>query len=198
MVRLTKKMLHWQERFLLTQQNNPLLILTLRMRKVKEAVMQAVSLDGKWFPAKERVALKNNSNKEIVNPSSDDSKFYQEKVPAGADFIYEGPDRAFLYELYKIDKSGATTTMGQDFHEDNEFRDRIRQMGYNSVAEYAKSRGYDKEKAKALFETKIGELKLHQLPDKVAAIEIAESGGHDTAGDAHMDGGFGETPTAHG
>ena len=160
--------------------------------------MRAHSKDGVWHPSKERVALKNNANHTITNPSEEGSKYAGEEIPAGADFIYEGPDRAFLFELYKIDKTGNTKTMGMDFHEDPDIRDRVRQMGYNSVQEYAKSRGYNKEKAEILFKANASRTSFHNLPKKVEMLEALESGGDDTAGQGQgMKGGFGDTPTEH-
>ena len=50
-----------------------------------------ISIDGEFFPAKERVALKNLSGKE----KEVDGKI----IKPGEDYIYEGADRAALFEL---------------------------------------------------------------------------------------------------
>ena len=89
-----------------------------------------ISKDGIWYVAKERVALKNNSNQTITNPSEEGSKYAGEQVAPGEPFIYEGPDRASLFELFKIDKTGQVLTMGQDFRDDTDMQDRARQRGY--------------------------------------------------------------------
>jgi len=154
-----------------------------------------ISKDGVWYVAKERVALKNNSNQTITNPSEEGSKYAGEQVAPGEPFIYEGPDRASLFELFKIDKTGQVLTMGQDFRDDTDMQDRARQRGYKSVADYAKAMGYSKEKIEARFAELIAKVETHDLPKRVAMIEAAQSGGTNTAGtEGHMKGNFGEPP----
>jgi len=154
-----------------------------------------VSRDGVWYIAKEKVALKNNSNQTITNPSEEGSKYFEEKVGPGEPFIYEGPDRAALFELFQADPSGEMTTMGQHFTDDVDLQDRVRQRGYKSVADYAKAVGYNKEKSEARFANLIADIKTHDLPKRVAMIEAAQSGGDNTAGNTgHMKGNFGEAP----
>jgi len=156
---------------------------------------QYVSRDGVWHVAKERVALRNNSVNTITNPSEEGSKYFGEEVAPGADFIYEGPDRAALFELFKIDATGEVTTLGEHFTDDVQMQDLARQRGYKSVIDYAKHFGYNKEKMESRFSELISEVKTHSLPNKVAMIEAAESGGTNTAGtEGHMKGGFGEQP----
>lgn len=154
-----------------------------------------ISRDGIWYVAKERVALKNNSNQKIINPSEEGSKYAGEEVGPGEPFIYEGPDRASLFELFKTDPSGNVTTLGQHFSDDIQMQDMVRQRGYKSVADYAKTMGYNKEKTDERFSELIAKVETHDLPKKVAMIEAAQSGGMNTAGtDGHMRGGFGEAP----
>lgn len=155
-----------------------------------------VSDNGVCHPGKEVVSLVNNSKNIITNPSEEGSIYFEQEVAPGMPFIYEGPDRASLYELWKIDKTGETTTTGQDFRHDVELRDRVKQMGYNSIHEYAKVRGYNPEKAKKDFEAKAARINLHSLPERIKMLEIAESGGDDTSGQGNsMKGGFGAEPT---
>ena len=154
-----------------------------------------VSKDGVWHVAKERVALKNNSGKTITNPSAEWSKYAGEEIEPGEPFIYEGPDRAALFELFKIDPSGEVATLGVNFRDDVDLQDRIRQRGYKTVNEYAKSVGYNKEKVEAKFAELIEKTTTHDLPKRVNMIKAAESGGTNTAGtDGNMEGNFGEPP----
>jgi len=139
-----------------------------------------ISVDGEFLPALERVALKNLSGKE---------KTVEGKVvKPGEDYIYEGADRAALFELYKA----GVEKFGVDFHHDSELLHRIKQLGFKNVAEYAKTVGYDKEKTKKEAEAKTAKVTLHELPAKVKAIEQI-GGGIDTAGGGQDKyGGFGD------
>jgi len=150
---------------------------------------QYISKDGQWHPKMERVALKNNSDKTIKNPSKEGSKYAGENIAPGEDYIYEGPDRASLFELFKekVEK------FGQDFHHDIELISRVKQLGYKDVDEYAEVMGYDKEKVEAEFKKNASVISKHELPKKVKAIKEL-GGGKDTAGDAHMYGGYGDPP----
>lgn len=155
-----------------------------------------VSKDGVWYVAKERVALKNLSNKTITNPSEEGSKYHGEQVKPGEPFIYEGPDRAAMFELFKIDPSGGVTTLGEHFTDNVDMQERTRQRGYKSVIEYAKAFGYSKEAVENKFSELISEVKVHELPSRVAMVEATQSGAHDFSGQGkHMKGGFGEQPS---
>lgn len=161
----------------------------------EEQMPQWISKDGEWFVAKEKVGLINKSGKTIKNPSAEYSDYYEKEVKPGEPFIYEGPDRAAMYELYKADKSGEIVTLGQHFTEDPEMQDRARQRNYKSVADYAKHFGWSKEKSDSKFAEQIAEVKTHDLPKRVEMVEASQSGGHDTSGMGRdRDGGFGETP----
>lgn len=139
-----------------------------------------VSVDGEFYPAKEKVALKNLSGKERVV----DGKV----VKPGEDYIYEGADRAALFELYKA----GVEKFGINFHHDAELLHRVKQLGFKDVKEYAKSVGYDKEKVKVEAEAKTAKVTMHELPAKVKAIEQI-GGGIDTAGGGQDKyGGFGD------
>lgn len=131
---------------------------------------------GVWHPAKERVALKNYSDKSIKNPSTDE-KLKDEEVKPGEDFIYSGPDRAALYDLWQA----KVNTFGTDFRTDPEFLQAVRNMGYSSYKKYLKDIGYDEKKVDEEFAKKAEEITLHDLPKKVKAIDML-AGGMDTAG----------------
>ena len=54
---------------------------------------------GKWHPAKESVGLKNISDKPIVVEIKDDAgKVFKKTIQPGADYVYEGPDRAAMFQ----------------------------------------------------------------------------------------------------
>ncbi len=136
-----------------------------------------VSNGGVWHPAKERVALKNNSTKAIKNPSDKDSKYADEKINPGEDFIYEGADRGALFELFK-DK---VETFGMDFKKNPEFLQGIRNQGFDSVEKYLEHIGYDEEKLEKEFFKKATVITKHDLPKKAKALNIL-GGGMDSSG----------------
>jgi len=150
--------------------------------------MRFISKGGVCHPEKERVALRNNSGKTIKNPSEEGSKYAGESVPAGAEYIYEGPCRAALLHLW----NEKTETLGQDFRYDIELTNRVRQIYGMSIEDYLKFIGYDQVKIDKEFEKRASKVSLHELPKKVEAIDIA-GGGSDTAGSGQdKKGGFGD------
>ena len=127
-----------------------------------------VSRDGVWHPAKEHVVLPH--------------------LAGTKNEVYDGPDRAALFALYKANKE----TFGMDFHHDAELINRVRQLGYKSVASYAKAMGYDKEKVEKDFEEKASKVVLHELPKRVKEAGML-GGGRDMSGqNKSYSGGFGE------
>ena len=68
-----------------------------------------VSDSGVFHPAKERAALTRVLPDGTTEP-----------------YIYEGPDRAACFEIWNQDKTGNTTTMGIDFHDDPEMINRAK------------------------------------------------------------------------
>jgi hypothetical protein len=127
-----------------------------------------ISKDGVWHPAKEHAVLPHLAGTENE--------------------VYDGPDRAALFELYKQ----KVNTLGVDFRQDPELINRTRQLGYESVDDYAKAMGYDKEAVEKNFEEKAAQVTKHELPDRVESIKTL-GGGRDFAGqgeDAY--GGFGK------
>lgn len=148
-----------------------------------------VSKGGKWYPAKEKVALKNYSEKVIKNPSSDE-KLKEEKVKPGEDYIYSGPDRAALFELWKQ----KVEYLGEDFRINPEFLQAVRNMGYTSYKKYLKDIGWSEEQMEERFKETAEEVVKHELPKKVEAIDQL-AGGKDTSGSGlDMKGGFSTPP----
>lgn len=140
-----------------------------------------ISSKGLWFPAKERVALKNLSGK----PKEVDG----EVVQPGEEYIYKGPDRAALFDLWKE----GVDTFGQDFRKNPEFLQGIRNQGFQNVEDFLKFVGYDEKADEEKFKEKAAKITKHELPKKVKAIEVL-GGGQNTAGDGDRYGGFGDVP----
>lgn len=135
-----------------------------------------ISHKGKWYPAKERVALKNYSDKVIENPSTDE-KLKGEEIKPGEDFIYSGADRAALFEMWQA----KVEHFGEDFRTNPEFLQAVRNMGYSSYKTYLKDIGFDEKKLDEEFAQKAEKVVLHELPQRTAAIDTL-AGGRDTAG----------------
>ena len=135
-----------------------------------------VSNDGEWFPANEHAVLPH--------------------LAGTKDEVYDGPDRAAMEELakiYGVDSEGfpKEITVGMPFKDDPMLQDLARQLGFKDVMEYARSRGYDPEKAKKDFEEKASQIIKHQPPDKNPERNLL-GGGIDTSGKgADLIGGFG-------
>ena len=147
-----------------------------------------ISRDGVFHPAKEKIGLTNHSSETIKNPSAEYSKHHGEDVLAGEPFIYEGPDRDAMFELWKSKEE----TLGVPFWQDPDLIARTRQLGYKTVKTYAKAMGWDPEKVKKDFEQKASVVTKHELPKAVAAVKRM-GGGKDTSGQGQDKyGGFGE------
>ncbi len=165
---------------------------------------------GLLHPAKERVGLKNLSGKEIIIEQTDmDGKKFKMKVPPGADYTYEGPDRAAMYQWWE--ENGMPTyeqimampqgsiTMGQEFRQNDEFMKQFRiareAHGYQNMQEYLKDIGYDEKLAHEKFLKKASVVQLHDLPNRVPEIKKV-GGGDDRAnpGKNQRLGGWGEIP----
>lgn len=150
-----------------------------------------ISKGGKWYPAKEKVALKNYGDKTIKNPSTDE-KLKDEEVKPGEDFIYSGADRAALFELWRA----KVEYFGEDFRTNPEFLQAVRNMGYSSYKKYLKDIGFDEKKMEEDFAKKAEEVNMHELPKKVKAIDTLaggrdfSGGGQDMRGDFKLPPGF--------
>jgi hypothetical protein len=127
-----------------------------------------ISKDGVWHPANEKVALTNHKT--------------------GEPYIYEGPDRAALYELFQQ----KVENLGNDFRFDSELINRIRQLGYKDIDEYLQFIGYDSSKVELEFKKNASKINKHELPERIASIEKM-GGGTDTSGQGNdIPGGFGK------
>lgn len=132
-----------------------------------------VSKGGKWYPAKEKAAITKTNEK-------------GEKEPA----IYEGPDRAALFELWK----DGVEYHGEDFKKNPEFLQAIRNQGFTTVDKFLKWIGYDKEKVEKEFKEKAEVVHKHEMAEKVAMIQHP-GGGQDFSGQGKdLQGGFGTAP----
>ncbi len=153
---------------------------------------------GKWHPAKEKVALTNLSGKVLTFKKKDkDGKEFVESVNPGEPYIYEGPCREALFQLWEIDKTGGTTTIGEDFRTNTEFLESYAKarnaFGFKDVNEYLGYLGFDEKKVKEDFEAKASKVSKHELPNRIA--EIKRIGGGDNRANPGKDiryGGFGE------
>ena len=135
-----------------------------------------ISKGGKWYPGKEKVALKNYSEETIKNPSTD-TMLKDQEIKPGEDYIYSGPDRAALYELW----AAKVEHFGEDFRTNPEFLQAVRNMGYSSYKKYLKDIGFDEKKLDEDFKKKSEIINLHELPKKVKALDTL-AGGKDTSG----------------
>lgn len=166
--------------------------------------------NGKLHPAKEQVSLKNLSGKSMkVEIVSDSGKKFTKTVPPMGDYIYEGPDRAAMYQWWEENGKPSyeeikampegSITMGDDFRTNQEFMDfyaKYRQsMGFQNMKEFLTYLGYDEEKQKKRFHEKAQIVSLHELADRVP--EIKKVGGGDDRANPGKNirlGGWGEMP----
>ena len=141
---------------------------------------QYVSHEGIWHPAKEKVGL--------INKSGKTKEIDGKEVKDGDPYIYEGPDRAALFELFKQ----KVETLGTSFRNNPEFLTAIRNQGFQSVDDYLESIGYDENKALAEFEEKASVVQKHELPEKVAGVKVLGGGKDFAAQGEDVYGGFGK------
>jgi len=128
-----------------------------------------VSNDGKWTPAKEKVAITNSK---------------------GEPEIYDGPDRAALEEM----KAGNVES--RYFWEDTEWVNRVRQLHNMSMKEYMDSVGFDKTVSETDFKKKLEVVNTHKEEGRKPASKFA-SGGKNTAGSGgSLEGDFGDLADA--
>lgn len=165
---------------------------------------------GVWHPAKERVALKNLSNKAIeVEQTSTDGKKFKQSIPPGSDYIYEGPDRAAMFQWWeengkpsaeKMKEMEGHVTFGQDFRTNSEFMEqysKFRQMfGFSDVEAYLKYLGYDSVKTHAKFLQNASVITTHDAPSRIEEIQKLGGGtDHANPGKNLRYGGFGDMPS---
>ena len=152
-----------------------------------------ISHKGVLHPAKEKVALTNTSDKPF--------EYNGEMVAPGDPFIYEGPDRASINELVKVNGLDINpekkieelqVTFGTDFRHDPEFLQAIRNMQFNTVEDYLKWIGYDEEAEDKKFKEKASVVRKHELP-KRKKENLFVGGGKDFSGSKQdVIGGFGD------
>jgi len=141
-----------------------------------------VSKEGAWYPAKERIALKNLSGKvKVVD---------EKEIQPGDDYIYEGGDRAALFELFKAN----VDHLGENFRRNPEFLQAMRNQGFNTVDDYLKAFGYDEKKVEEEFAAKASKVHKDELPKRVEAIKVLGGGKDTTGGGQDRYGGFGPQP----
>ena len=165
---------------------------------------------GLCHPAKERVGLKNLSGKPIkIEQTSDDGKKFTMTIKPGGDYVYEGPDRAAMFQWWEengkptaeqiMAMPAGSITVGTNFQSNQEFMDfysKYRQaFGFQNMGEFLKYLGYDADGQKKRFQEKAQEVQLHSLPERVP--EIKKVGGGDDRANPGKNirlGGFGEQP----
>lgn len=143
-----------------------------------------VSDAGVLHPAKEIVAL-TNYGAPFSHPKT------KEIVETGSPYIYEGPCRAALFELWLTDKSGNTTTFGINFENSPEFLQALRNLNMKKD-EYLAWVGYDVDVNKKAFEKKASKIAKHELPQKVAEIKRLGGGSDHATGKNVRYGGLGD------
>jgi hypothetical protein len=152
-----------------------------------------VSEKGVFHPAKESVNLVYQGKKDIARkdlPAGVTISSSKEFLKTGDSFLYDGPDRAALAVIFK--ETNGDGFLGNDFRNDPEFIQSVRNRGFNSVEEYLKAIGYDEAKDKKKFEEKISRVQAHEVEKKVNEIEVL-AGGKDYSGSGNdIIGGFGE------
>lgn len=165
---------------------------------------------GLLHPAKEQVSLVNRTNKTIsIEQTSEDGKKFKMKIKPGAPYIYEGPDRASMYQWWEENgrptseqiaaMPSGSVTMGSNFQTNQEFMDfyaKYRQaFGFQNMKEFLDYLGYDSVKQNKRFQEKAQIVNVHELPDRVPEIKKV-GGGSDTAnpGKNIRLGGWGEQP----
>lgn len=166
---------------------------------------------GILHPAKESVALRNISDKPIkVTQTDDEGKKFTKTVKVGGEYIYEGPDRAALFQWWeengkpdasRMKEMQGKVTFGEDFKTNTEFREqyaKARNMfGFNSVEEYLKYLGYENfDKVKEEFNKKASVVNVHEMPTRMNEIKKLGGGSNTARGSKDPDryGGFGDLP----
>ncbi len=147
-----------------------------------------VSNKGKWVPAKEEISLQNKGVDPIKSPCIFGTKEEGVAQP-GEHFVYRGADR----EAIKMLNESGEESLGMDFRKDPEFRQIVRNQGFENVEQYLKDIGYDEAADKKKFKEKAEVVKAHEIPERAREIKIM-GGGKDTSGNKENDsiGGFGD------
>lgn len=163
---------------------------------------------GILHPAKERVSLKNLSDKVIeIEQTASDGKKFKQLIQPGEDYIYEGPDRAALFQWWEengrlsaqeMKNLDGNVTMGEDFKMNSEFLEqyaKARNMfGFKDVKEYLVYLGFDEVKAHKRFEEKASIVSKHDLPNRIKEHKRLGGGQDYATGKLNRYGGFGDAP----
>lgn len=161
--------------------------------------------NGVWHPAKEKVNLINRSGKDIVIEIYDDAgKKFKKTIKPDEPYVYEGPDRAALFQWWeengKPDEErmkllAGNVTFGEDFRGNMEFLEFFGKMrnslGIGTMDEFLKYLGYDKEKYQKRFQEKASIVSKHEVSQRVESIKTLGGGAvpHDPKQNRY--GGFG-------
>lgn len=147
---------------------------------------------GLLHPAKEQVGLINRGNKSIkIEQTSDDGKKFTKTISPGGSYVYEGPDRAAMYQWWEENGKptaeqiaalpAGSVTMGSNFQTNQEFMDfyaKYRQaFGFQNMGEFLTYLGYDAVKQKKRFEEKSQVVNVHEISERVP--EVKKVGGGD-------------------
>lgn len=163
---------------------------------------------GIWHPAKESAPLKNLSNKPIkVIQTDDDGKKFTKTIPPNGDYIYEGPDRAALFQWWEengkpsakeMKDLDGNVTFGEDFRTNTEFLQQYanakNMFGFKDVEEYLKYLGYDAIKRHAEFEKKASVVTKHDAPNRIEEAKRLGGGQDYATGKLNRYGDFGDVP----
>lgn len=152
-----------------------------------------VSKEGVFHPAKESVSLTN------YGPDFNDPLIPGRIVKTGMQYIYEGPCRAALFDIWEangkpegVDKDKAKEmTIGNNFRKSPEFLQMLRDLNFKSAEDYLNWVGYDAKENEKNFRDKASVITTHDAPRKVQEIKKL-GGGNNTAGKDVQYGGFGE------
>jgi hypothetical protein len=126
----------------------------------------------------------------LINRSGTTKTIDGEEVQPGEPYIYNGPDRAALYQLWE----NKTDTLGTDIHQSPELLEVVRKLGFKSVKEYLKLNGYDENKVEDDFKKHAAVVNKHELPDRVNMIDTLGGGIDRSGGGLDRPGGFGTQP----
>lgn len=158
-----------------------------------------ISKEGVFHPAEEIVSL-TNFGPEFVDPNT------KRLVKTGHPYIYQGPCRAALFEIWeangKPSKADAKNkakemTIGTNFRKSPEFLQMLRDLNFKTADEYLAWIGYDANKAEEDFKAKASVITTHDAPQRVS--EVKRIGGGDNRANPGIDlkyGGFGEPQEA--
>ena len=154
---------------------------------------QWISDGGIMYPANERVSLKNTSEKMIINPSVEGSKFYKEEVEPGNDYIYEGPCRDAMKHLVDQGLDPYTGFIGTHFMMSNEMYEIARAKGYDNVEDMIeKTTNYNAKDAKEKVEAYRKKFNTRKAPERVKAINPPSGGRNEAGTGGDLSGGMGE------